>query len=211
MTAADPRQAASEADAAILAERRRVAALRLARSVAACPEDDSTTPHATPPQPSTTTAATPAPAQERPDIDDSPLYEVTVSAFGGDVDGAGERLVAWPDRVELVDGKGRLRSSVAIDSIVDVRTRKRVTSSTVTIVRSDRQRLVVKGVRPAAAERFRDVVAIVKLGLSSRSNDDDSAELLRRLDDLAARGLLSERELAEKRLLLARRNLADGD
>lgn len=67
--------------------------------------------------------------------------------------------------------------------------------------------LVLKGVRPAAAARFRDAVAGLKRPTPSASSSTPTSEALRRLDELAAMGLLTEREVAEKRSLLARRSV----
>ncbi|HXH57119.1 hypothetical protein [Iamia sp.] len=66
--------------------------------------------------------------------------------------------------------------------------------------------LVLKGVKPASAARFRDTVAGLKLPYPSASAKPTS-EALRRLDELASMGLLTEREVAKKRSLLAQRSV----
>ncbi len=57
----------------------------------------------------------------------------------------------------------------------------------------------------ASAARFRDTVAGLKLAGDTNVAATPTAEALRRLDELAAMGLLTDREVAEKRLLLAQR------
>ncbi len=101
---------ASQADAALLADRRRAAALRLVSSgeTAAIPDGDG-------------------------DVGEPPLFEATTSAIGGDVDAAGDRLVVWSDRVELRDAKDRVRARVSVDAIDQVEVRKRLTSATLTV------------------------------------------------------------------------------
>lgn len=174
----------SRADATLLAERRRQAALRLVR-------DDE---------------ADVAAIDDRREPIGTPLFEATTSAIGGDVDAAGNRLVVWPDRVELRDRNDRPRAVIPVDAIDQVEVRKRLTSATLTVTATGGESLVLKGVKPASATRFRDTVAGLKLPTPSVSSTPTS-EALRRLDELAAMGLLTEREVAEKRSLLAQRSV----
>ncbi len=176
---------ASQADAALLADRRRQAALRLFR------DDDTDV----------------ASGNDR-ETADVPLFEATTSALGGDVDAAGNRLVVWADRVELRDRYDRLSASIAVEVIDQVEVRRRLTSATLTVTGTDGESLVLKGVKPAAAARFRDTVAGLKLPTASTPTAaTPTAEALRRLDELAAMGLLTEREVAEKRALIAQRSV----
>jgi hypothetical protein len=174
---------ASQADAALLADRRRQAALRLVRD-----GDAATTPTVPDDQAGT------------------PLFEAVTSAIGGDVDAAGERLLVWSDRVELRDGRDRVRGRLTIDDIGRVDVRKRLTSATLTVVGADGRTLVLKGVKAASAARFRDTVAGLKLTPGTGAASTPTAEALRRIKDLAAMGLLTEKEVAEKRALLAQRS-----
>jgi hypothetical protein len=178
-------RAASEADAALLADRRRQAALRLVR-------DDDTAP-----------AAGAGPAAPPEEV---PLFEATTSALGGDVDAAGQTLVVWSDRVEQRDGRGRVRARLALEAIDQVEVRRRLSSATLVVTAVDGSSLVLKGVKPASAARFRDTVAQLRLADPS-SSATPTAEALRRLDELAAMGLLTDKELAEKRSVVAQRGV----
>jgi len=177
-------QVSSRADAALVADRRRQAALRLVRDA----EADA------------------ALIVDRREPAETPLFEARTSAIGGDVDAAGNRLVVWPDRVELRDRNDRARAVIPVDAIDQVEVRKRLTSATLTVTGAGGESLVLKGVKPASAARFRDTVAGLKLPSPSESATPMS-EALRRLDELAAMGLLTEREVAEKRSLLAQRSV----
>ncbi len=177
-------QVSSRADAALVADRRRQAALRLVRDA----EADA------------------ALIDDRREPAETPLFEARTSAIGGDVDAAGNRLVVWPDRVELRDRNDRARAVIPVDAIDQVEVRKRLTSATLTVTGAGGESLVLKGVKPASAARFRDTVAGLKLPSPSESATPMS-EALRRLDELAAMGLLTEREVAEKRSLLAQRSV----
>jgi len=176
-------QVSSRADAALVADRRRQAALRLVRDA----EADA------------------ALIDDRREHAETPLFEARTSAIGGDVDAAGNRLIVWPDRVELRDRHDRARAVIPVDAIDQVEVRKRLTSATLTVTGTGGESLVLKGVKPASAARFRDTVAGLKLPSPSESATPTS-EALRRLDELAAMGLLTEREVAEKRSLLAQQS-----
>jgi hypothetical protein len=181
---ASVRKQASQADAALLAERRRQAALRVVR------EGD----------PSSSTHQDPVP-------DEVPLFEATTSAIGGDVDAAGNRLVVWPDRVELRDGKDRVRAVIGVAAIAQVTVRRRLTSATLTVSGTGGESMVLKGVKPSSAARFRHTVAALKLPADGEASSTPTSEALRRLDELAAMGLLTDEEVANKRSLLAQRSL----
>ncbi len=175
----------SQADAELAVDRRRQAALRLVRDHDA----DGV-----------------AIVDER-ETDEAPLFEATTSAIGGDVDAAGTRLLVWPDRAEMRDRNDRPRAAIPVAAIDQVEVRKRLTSATLRVTSTGGDSLVLKGVRPAAAARFRDAVAGLKRPTPSASSSTPTSEALRRLDELAAMGLLTEREVAEKRSLLARRSV----
>lgn len=177
-------RASSQADAELVADRRREAALRLVR-------DDE---------------ADVFSVDDRRGPTETPLFEATTSAIGGDVDAAGNRLVVWPDRVELRDRNDRPRAVIPVGAIAQVEVRKRLTSATLTVTGAGGESLVLKGVKPASAARFRDTVAGLTLPTPSASSTPTS-KALRRLDELAAMGLLTDREVAEKRSLLAQRSV----
>jgi hypothetical protein len=94
-----------------------------------------------------------------------------------------------------------------VDDIDRVEVRRRLTSATLVVTGTGGEQLVLKGVRAAAAARFRDTVAGLRLPAAGGAAATPTAEALRRLDELAAMGLLTEREVAEKRSLLAQRGV----
>lgn len=173
----------ADATADRLADQRRQAALRLVQGAA-----------------SMGTGATVAAEPQ-----EAPLFEARTSALGGDVDAAGSRLVVWSDRVTLVDAQDRVRAELAIEAVVRVEVRKRLTSVTLVVTGRDGSILELKGVKPGAASRFRDTVSGLRLPGDARDTGSPTANALRRLDELAAMGLLTDKEVADKRALLAQR------
>lgn len=182
--------AASVADAAILEEQRRLAAERLLSG------------GASPDRVSSGDASSTSKAGDDRGI---PLFEAVTSPLGGDVDAAGDRLIVWQDRVEHFDGKGRLRESIPLDDIDEVVVKKRLTSAVLSVNGAGGVRLRVKGVKSSSAARFRDAVATVKLVGAAESGGTSTATALKQLDQLAAIGLLTDKEIAEKRAMLVNR------
>lgn len=132
---------------------------------------------------------------EMNDTAETPLFEATTSAIGGDVDAAGDRLLVWPDRVELRDRKDRVRAVIPVAAIDQVEVRKRLTSATLSVTGTGGESLVLKGLRPPAAAGFRHTVAGLKLeSVSTPASATPTSEALRRIKELAAMGLLTERE-----------------
>ncbi len=175
-------QDAAADDAALMADARRRAALRLvqfdeASASMSTAQDDST---------------------------EQPVFEVSSSALGGDVDTAGSRLLLLANRVELRDPKGRVRARLPLEGIHHVEVRRRLSSAVLVLTDPEGVSLTLKGVRPASAARFRDAVATAKLPTTETSASSPTATALRRLDELAAMGLLTEKELQAKRSQLAR-------
>lgn len=170
----------SPSGAALLAERRRRASLRVVLDDVGAANDGPS------------------------DCAQAPLFEATTSSIGGDVDAAGTRLVVWPDRVELRDRADRARAVIEVAAIDRVEVRRRLTSATLAVTGAGGESLVLKGVKPTSAARFRDIVGGLKLPVRSASTTPTS-EALRRLDELAALGLLTDEELADERSSLARR------
>lgn len=72
---------------------------------------------------------------------------------------------------------------------------------------ADGEPLVLKGVNPASAARSRDTVAGLKLPTEPKSSATSTSSALRRIDQLAAMGLLTDKEVADKRSLLAQRSV----
>jgi len=139
---------------------------------------------------------------------DEVLFEAQTSAFGGDVDDSGRRVVVLADRIEVRDARGRVRTEVAICEIAQVEARRRLSSAVLRIVGRDGTVLEIKGVKPAAAAQLRDTVAGLRLPLdTSPKAATPTAIALRRIDELAAMGLLTDAEVAAKRTLIAQGNV----
>ncbi|GIU84965.1 MAG: hypothetical protein KatS3mg008_1740 [Acidimicrobiales bacterium] len=140
--------------------------------------------------------------------DEAPLFEVKTSAIGGDVDRAGSRMLVYHDRLELVDHKGRKQGFVTLRDLDRMRVRRRLTSVSVEVGGAHGTLLKLKGVRPAAADELRRVIASLKLELMPLENPSTpTASVLRNLNALAAMGLLTQDELAEKRAILSRQSV----
>ncbi len=187
--------AASVADAAILEEQRRLAAERLLSDASSSDETSSKG------NSSKGVITEDATAEDR----GIPLFEAVTSPLGGDVDAAGDRLIVWQDRVEHFDGKGRLRESVPLDDIDEVVVKKRLTSAVLSVNGAGGVQLRIKGVKSSSATRFRDAVATIKLVGAAESGGSSTATALKQLDRLAAIGLLTDKEIAEKRAMLVKR------
>lgn len=176
--------AASAADAALVENKRREAAARLVDGAGSLPDE----------------------VRRSHDADHVvPLFEAKTSPLGGDVDASGDRLLVWPDRVEHYDSKGRLLAGFELSGIEEVLVRKRLTSSTLTVRSTSGEEMKVKGVKSSNAARFRDAVATVKLvGASNGAGRVSTATALKQLEQLASMGLLTEREVADKRAMLVK-------
>lgn len=152
-------------------------------------------------------------ADGRPGVDgarqaEEPLFEVKTSAIGGDVDRAGSRLLVYADRVALIDERRRSGGTVSIRELDRMRVRRRLTSVTVELGSVDGKVLELKGVRPSAADELRRLLASLKLELMPLENPSTpTASVLRNLNALAAMGLLTQDELAEKRAILSRQSV----
>jgi hypothetical protein len=136
---------------------------------------------------------------------DAVIFEATTSAFGGDVDEAGHRLVVLSDRVQALDAKDRLLASIDVAAITHVEVRRRLTSSVLRVHGTDGAPLELKGVKPAKATAFRAAVVGILLAREDRDRAvTPTAEALRRLDALVATGLLTRDEVASRRAALVK-------
>ena len=151
------------------------------------------------------------PRNHREDPVPRPTAEILAGAIGGDVDEAGHRLVLYVARVEHRDGKDRLVGSVAVEEIVGVRVRRRLTSHTLEV--ADHQRtLRLKGVRSGAAATFRDRWP------SAGWTSTDALDRARRprprrcAGSMAGGdGLRTDEQLAAERAAIARRDRSAGN
>ncbi|MDZ7734600.1 MAG: hypothetical protein U5R31_17310 [Acidimicrobiia bacterium] len=134
-----------------------------------------------------------------------PLLELRSSALGGDVDESGARLIVHADHLELRDSRDRVRGTVAVADIVRVEVRRRFSSTRLVVHGPDGRSLEIRGVKSRAVDRFRSTVADLKLPPEEVGTATmPTAAALRRLDELAAMGLLTPGELADRRASLAR-------
>jgi hypothetical protein len=132
------------------------------------------------------------------------LFEATASSVG-DVDEAGKSLVVLTDAVELRERDGQVVVRVPIGDVRTVDIRRRLASTTVVVVADDHDPLELRGLRPALARDLRDAIAALLVPEHRDGAATPTVEALRRLDDLARKGLLSDKELIQRRSQLARR------
>ncbi len=135
-------------------------------------------------------------------------------------------LIVFKDRVELHDRVGAVRQTIRGDQITDVVVQKKFTGSAVTVESIDGTMIVAKGLRPEQAEEVRDLILrrtrrgdnppqtrptrpqSTPPSVGPRQRTLEVTELLRKLDDLHAAGILTDAELEEKRALVA--HVAEG-
>jgi hypothetical protein len=152
------------------------------------------------------------------------LLEVKGSALGTDVEHLGDRLAIYVDRVELRDRLDRVRQSINGDDIAGVSVQKRLTGAVLTIDSARGPGIVAKGLRADQAEEARRLI-LTKTRPSRLMGEKvpsppptppsqaraafDAAELLGKLGDLRAAGILTDDEYEQKRELI--RQLARGE
>jgi hypothetical protein len=176
----DPARDATNRDSAARADRRLLAGSRAAAARRALHDTAPTAP--------------PRPANTPVEL---ARIVVEASTLDLDVDRVGEELHVFAGRVELLDRTGRATRTVDRDQLTAVKVRKRLRSATLTI-RSTGETIVMKGLDPNDAEAVRDDL----LGLDRPPTR--ASEALQHLADLAAAGLLDDKDLAAKRSQLMR-------
>ena len=189
---------------------------------AAAPEADNAAP--------TSEEAAPTPAEAEPaGAGPPPLLEVKPSPLNTDVSHVGDRLVIFNDRVEMHDRNDRVRQVIRGEDITDVVVHRKFTGASVTVESISGEVMVAKGLRPDQAEEVRSVIQRrtrqgrpdgeaaarpstpaapapegERLTSTVRPATLDKDDLLAKLDDLHAAGILTDRELAAKRALVQR-------
>ena len=158
-----------------------------------------------------------------------PLLEVKPSPLNTDVSHVGDRLVIFNDRVEMHDRNDRVRQVIRGEDITDVVVHRKFTGASVTVESISGEVMVAKGLRPDQAEEVRSVIQrrtrqgrpdgeaaarpsttaapapeAQRLSSTVRPATLDKDDLLAKLDDLHAAGILTDRELAAKRALVQR-------
>jgi hypothetical protein len=124
--------------------------------------------------------------------------------------------VIFSDRVELHDRSDKVRQVINGDDIIDVVVHKRFTGATVTVESIDGSSIVAKGLNPDKAERVREIIQRRTRQAKPADPDRprppvaepaeavDTNDLLAKLKDLHAAGILTDAELAQKTELVAR-------
>jgi hypothetical protein len=149
------RNEASRADADVLAPQRQAAASRalvtlqqqIERDLAGAPEPRQ--PSRGPDHPPASEAASPSDAPEEP------LLEVKGSALGNEPEHRGERLVIFPDRVELRDRHDDLRVIITGEEIARVTVQRRITGAVLSVEGTRGPLVVARGLRPDQAVHAR--------------------------------------------------------
>jgi hypothetical protein len=145
------------------------------------------------------------------------LLEVKPPTLTTDPAHIGERLVIFGDRVELHDRSDKVRQVINGDDIIDVVVHKRFTGATVTVESIDGTSIVAKGLNPEKAERVREIIQR-RTRQAKPANPDrprppvapggavpiNAEDLLTKLKDLHAAGILTDAELAQKTTLVTR-------
>jgi hypothetical protein len=178
------RDGAARADAAVLDEQRRKAAARLAASLK---------------------MAEVSPDADEPDeapADEDAVFELKASAIG-DIDEAGGRMVVTLDRVVLRDADGWERGAVPIAEIERVEVKRRFSATSIRI-KGCESTIKLKGVRQTRTVGLRAAIAELRFADDPNAPAATTAEALRRLDEQAQLGLLTEAELAVRRSAVTR-------
>ena len=150
-----------------------------------------------------TTGVLAAAAAQRPKHE-QPVMELRPTVLATDIDRIGDQLVVMKDRLELRDRHNGLRRTLALADIDDVQVQRRLTSAVLVVSTRSATDMVIKGLRPEAAEAARD--AILKLrpvDVPAPARFDERA-LMRAIVELHRAGVLDDTELAEKTALVSR-------
>ena len=176
------RDEAARADAVLLAAQRRAAAARLAATLKMAEAADDE-PEAGPP------------------VDEDAVFELRASAFG-DIDEAGGRMVVTLDRIVLRDADGWERGAVPLAELERIEVRRRFSATSIR-VRGSSGSIKLKGVRQTRTVGLRAAVAELRFPDDPEA-PTTTADVLRRLDEQAQLGLLTDDELALRRAEVAR-------
>jgi hypothetical protein len=147
-----------------------------------------------------------APAPD-PAVPDTPLLELRPSALGADVDQLGDQVLVYVDRIEHRDRHGRLKRRMSLRDVTEVEVHRRLTGTLLEVHSHAGVALVVKGLRPEAAEQARELIAAHRpqpRGVAAPAHPEfDEAGLLRKLVELYRAGVLDDQELAAKTEVVA--------
>jgi len=135
----------------------------------------------------------------------APLLELRPSTLGAGVEQLGDRVLVYDDRVEHRDRHGGLRRTMTRRDVTEVLVHRRLTGTVLEIHSRSGLPLVLKGIRPDAADEARRLLIAMAPGpgVDTRPAFDEGT-LLRKLVDLHRAGVLDEHELAAKTEVVAR-------
>jgi hypothetical protein len=140
-------------------------------------------------------------------VPDTPLLELRPSALGADVDQLGDQVLVYVDRIEHRDRHGRLKRRMSLRDVTEVEVHRRLTGTLLEVHSHAGVALVVKGLRPEAAEQARELIAAHRprpRGVAAPARPEfDEAGLLRKLVELYRAGVLDDQELAAKTEVVA--------
>jgi hypothetical protein len=150
-----------------------------------------------------TTGVLAAAAAQRPKHE-VPVMELRPTVLATDIDRIGDQLVVMKDRLELRDRHNGLRRTLALAAISDVQVQRRLTSAVLVVSTGNATDLVIKGLRPEAAEAAREAILELRsVDIPTPAQIDERA-LMRAIVELHRAGVLDDTELAEKTALVAR-------
>ena len=150
-----------------------------------------------------TTGVHAAAAAQRP-RPERPVMELRPTVLATDIDRIGDQLVVMKDRLELRDRHGGLRRTLALADIEDVQVQRRLTSAVLVVSARTSTDMVIKSLRPDAAESARETILRLRPADGAVPGQVDERALMRAIVELHRAGVLDDTELAEKTALVTR-------
>ena len=135
---------------------------------------------------------------------DRPVMELRPTVLATDIDRVGDQLVVMRDRLELRDRHGGLRRTVALADINDVQIQRRLTSAVLLVTTRTSTDMIIKGLRPEAAESARETIMTLRPLEDPFPNQFDDRSLMRSIVELHRAGILDDAELAAKTAMVDR-------
>ncbi len=150
-----------------------------------------------------TTGVLAAAAAQRPKHE-QPVMELRPTVLATDIDRIGDQLVVMKDRLELRDRHNGLRRTVPLADISDVQVQRRLTSAVLVVSTRSATDMVIKGLRPEAAEAAREAILKLRPVEVPVLAQLDERSLMRAIVELHRAGVLDDDELAQKTALVSR-------
>lgn len=133
------------------------------------------------------------------------LYEMEIPSGSRSSSGSsGQSLVVMPDRIERRGAPERLTMVISFDDLDDVVVQKRFGSLVLTVRSTTGDQIRIKGLRSREACRFKDAVSLVyEIGSAPLDDDTWASVIMRQIGGLGSAGLLTFRQMADKKAILA--------